>query len=266
MQKIDIAQILYERSGKRVPSVAAFLLSRMIHQSQLNSILDAGRGLTPEAFVKHVLGSLNISYSITRTGELNPTGRYVFVANHPLGGPDGLVLADVIADMLGTVGVVANDMLAQIDPLAPLFIPVNKYGRQSTTTSAVYDAAMQSSKPILTFPAGFCSRITDGRVTDTEWKPRFVRDAVRYDRRIVPVYVDGTLSKRFYALYRCRRVIGLKTNIELLLLVDEMFRLGNSNLKIVIGQPVDASSLHGDASTKCRYVREAVYALRQKLL
>ena len=115
----------------------------------------------------------------------------------------------------------------------------------------------------MTFPAGFCSRITKGEVADTKWHNRFIKDAKRYHRKIVPVYVDGTLSRRFYNIYRVRRALGIHLNVELLLLVDEMFRQRGRCFRIVFGTPLDADLIEGNSPTeKCQKVREIAYSLK----
>lgn len=209
MQRIDIEDILYRRTGRHLPRPAAALLRRLIHERELNGILAGGGSLPPKEFIDHVLRSIGIEYSVVRTADIPSGDRYIFAANHPFGGPDGMIVTRTLMGGFKNVGVIVNDMLSNIEPLRPLWIPVNKYGRQNAATQLAYDEALASpTKQIFTFPAGFCSRIVGGRVADTEWKVRFVRDARRYDRRIVPVYVDGRLSKHFYAIYL---LMGRKT-------------------------------------------------------
>ncbi|MDE6140519.1 MAG: acyltransferase [Alistipes sp.] len=266
MQHIDIEKILRSRTERYIPRMAFNYLRRIIHESQINDILRTGDGMNPHDFIGHVLRELNVTYEIIGLQPLPADRRYIFASNHPFGGLDGMIIAKCMLDMGFDTGVVVNDMLMHIDQLRPLWIPVNKYGRQRSENSLSYEAAFASpTKQILTFPAGFCSRKEGGKVTDTEWRPRFVKDAVKYDRQIVPVYVEGQLSKRFYRIYSIRKMLHININIELLYLVDEMFRQSGKHIRIHFGTPIDNVRLSGNTQADCQLVRQAVYSLTDKL-
>lgn len=266
MRQIDIEKIVRQRTGRYIPRMAFDYLRRIIHESQINDILLTGEGLSPRDFITHVLDALHVTYEAVGLQALPVGRRYIFASNHPFGGLDGMIIAKCMLDMGYDTGVVVNDMLMNIDQLRPLWIPVNKYGRQHSENSLSYEAAFSSpTKQILTFPAGFCSRKIAGEVTDTEWRPRFVKDAARYGRQIVPVYVDGRLSKRFYRIYSIRKMLHIDINIELLYLVDEMFRQSGKHIKIVFGSPVDSSLLSGNPVADSLTIRRAVYSLNDTI-
>ena len=109
-----------------------------------------------------------------------------------------------------------------------------------------------------------CSRRHKGKVEDREWSPRFVRDAVRFSRKIVPTYVEGTLSQRFYAIHSLRRRFGIATNVEMLLLADEMFRQRGREFRIVFGNPLVAPS-DTSAYLAAQEIRKSCYALADML-
>lgn len=266
MQQIDIEKILRARTDRYIPRMAFNYLRRIIHESQINGILRTGDGMSPHDFIAHVLRNLNVTYEAAGLATLPRDRRYIFASNHPFGGLDGMIIAKCMLDMGFDTGVVVNDMLMHIDQLRPLWIPVNKYGRQHSENSLSYEAAFTSpTKQILTFPAGFCSRKIGGEVTDTEWKPRFVKDAARYDRQIVPVYVEGCLSKRFYRIYSIRKMLHINLNIELLYLVDEMFHQSGKHIRVVFGKPIEATALSGNAVADCKVIRQAAYSLNDTL-
>lgn len=261
MQTIDIEHIIRTRTGRRIPAPAAAVLKRLIHQRELNDMLASGSGLEPRRFIGHVLRRLEITYSASGLDRIGD-GRFIFAANHPFGGLDGMILAHAMLGRWPQTRVVVNDMLMNVEPLAPLWIPVNKYGRQNQAGAGAYDGAFAAAdSQILTFPAGFCSRRIGGRVNDTEWRPRFVRDAVRYGRRVVPVFVEGRLSSLFYAIYTLRRMLHVDANIELLLLVDEMFRGRGKHVALHFGTPVDVAQMDGTADARCAAIRKMCYEL-----
>ena len=122
-------------------------------------------------------------------------------------------------------------------------MPVNKHGRQDAGSVEAFNNAFASDVPIVTFPAGLCSRRRRGVVRDLEWKPNFVKKAAAYGRDVVPVYFNGRLSDFFYRLSNLRTALGIKANIEMLYLADEMFRQAGSDFEIIIGRPIPSASL-----------------------
>ncbi|MFR9566080.1 MAG: acyltransferase, partial [Rikenellaceae bacterium] len=149
-------------------------------------------------------------------------------------------------------------------PLSPLWIPVNTLGRQSLKSAQMFDEALEGELPILTFPAGLCSRVFNGEICDPEWKNTTVKRAHTSSRHVVPIFVDGTLHKGFYRLYKLRKALGIKANIEMLLLVDGMFRQKGRTIKVRFGKPISPEELSaiGSISEQTLAVREAAYALR----
>ena len=87
-------------------------------------------------------------------------------------------------------------------------------------------------------------------------------------RQIVPVFVEGRLSKFFYrGLPNLRKALGVKFNIEMLWLPDEMFSQKGRHFRIVVGDPVRVAelqhcgSLHEQA---VEAVRKMVYSLEKR--
>lgn len=132
-----------------------------------------------------------------------------------------------------------------------------KHGNTKT-----FQDAFNSDVQILYFPAGLCSRLIKGRVTDLEWKKTFVTKAIESHRDIVPMHFSGENSKRFYRLANIRKRLGINFNIETFLLPDEMFRKRGSTFDLFIGEPVPYTSLSGEHSHKewCEIIRYNSYA------
>ena len=260
---IRVEDIIRQHTTLPMPRLVLRALERLLHERDINRLLHGGVGLAPRDFLKYIFRELDVRARVEFVEPLDSAGRYLFVSNHPFGALDGMLLADMLLERWRDVGVVVNDMLMHIEPLRELWIPVSKRGRQSEAESTAYHAALGSERQILTFPAGVCSRSVDGQVVDLKWHARFVRDAERYDRQVVPVYVEGELSHRFYYIYKLRCALGLSFNIEQLLLVDELFSQRGREVRIVVGQPIDVKRLRGNAVERCGKVRECVYSLKE---
>jgi putative hemolysin len=275
MTQISVGGVLKAKAPKLarwIPRCVVRGLERLIHQDEVNHVLatyDTGNAFD---FLHGYFGYLGISYEAIGLSDLPREGHYIFAANHPFGGMDGMMLAERIGDHFGDVKVIVNDILMFLTPLASIFVPVNKHGAQRGANAIAFNEAFEGATPVLTFPAGLCSRCSEetwwsvGEVADVEWRPNFVKRAVQTGRQIVPVYVEGRLSKRFYRLAAWRKRLGVKANIEMLLLPDEMFRQKGKHFRLIFGSPVTVDELRAAVGGDANYfdiaaeVRRRVYA------
>jgi putative hemolysin len=118
-----------------------------------------------------------------------------------------------------------------------LFIPVNKHGSNAGNIS-LFEETFASEKTLLYFPAGLCSRKQAGGISDLEWKKSFISKARKHKRYIIPTHIDGRNSNFFYNLASIRKFLGIKINIEMLYLVDEMYKQKNKHIRIIFGKPI----------------------------
>ena len=270
MPQIDIGSVLAQkapRAARWTPRWAVEWLRRTVHEKELNHILAEYWHLPPQAFIQACFREWNVTYSVEGLDRLDPQGRYLFVANHPFGGMDGMMLADKLIDRFGDVRVVVNDLLMHVEPLAPIWLPVNKHGAQNAAYARRMEEAFFGDLPVLTFPAGLCSRRIDGRVQDTPWRPNFLKKAYASQRQIVPLFVEGELSNFFYRFSRLRMALGVKFNIEMLWLPDEMFAQAGKHFRIVAGEPVAVSDLQhlGTLREQVDEIRRKTYFLEKTL-
>ena len=246
MPRIDIGAVLAEKAPRLARWVPGFVLRwlrRTIHEPEINYILEHYWNLPPQEFIRACFREWQVTYSVEGLEKLDPKGRYLFASNHPFGGMDGMMLADKLIDRFGDARVVVNDLLMHLEPLRPLWIPVNKHGSQNSLYARKFDEEFFGELPILTFPAGLCSRCIGGEVTDLPWKTNFLKKAYASQRQIVPVFVEGRLSNFFYRVDRIRRMLGVKFNIEMLWLSDEMFSQKGKHFRILVGDPIPVAEL-----------------------
>jgi len=107
-----------------------------------------------------------------------------------------------------------------------------------------------SESAILVFPAGLVSRKQEGGIKDLEWNKSFITKAIKYNKHIVPIYIEGRNTNFFYNLARWRKRFGIKANLEMLLLPDEMFKQRGKTIRIHIGKQIEASSFNKELSEK----------------
>lgn len=268
--EVNIEEVLRKKNPTLSPLIRVPLvkyLKRIVHQDDINFYLHSFSHLSPIEFLRATLAQMQITYRAEGMEKLDPTGRYIFASNHPFGGLDGLMLADETYRHFGDVRLIVNDILMSVAPLSPLFVPINKHGRQNADYSKHYNECLESSVPIITFPAGLCSRRIKGAVVDLPWKTSFVKSAIASGRDIVPVFFDGRLSNFFYRLHSIRAFLGIKVNIEMLYLVDEMFKQSGTHFDIIIGNPITNAELQNGekASVWSEKIRTNAYNLKKNL-
>ena len=239
--QIDVEKVLESKNPALKKIMPRFLISwlkKIIHQNELNCFLAKYNNLKDEKLVAAWLEYFNIKYRVIGAENIPAEGRYFFVSNHPLGGLDGVVFINEIAKRHNSVKFPVNDILTYIENMSDIFLPVNKHGNQSKEAAKRLEEAYASDSQILYFPAGLCSRKTRGEIKDLRWHKNFIIKAIQYKRDVVPAYFSGKNSQFFYNLANLRKFLGIKANIEMLFLPNEMFKQKDKEITLVFGKKI----------------------------
>ena len=239
--QIDVEQVLYSKNPamrKVIPGFLINYLKRIVHQDEINEFLSKAGHLKDAEFIAEGLREFNISYRVTGRENLPEQGRYIFVSNHPLGGLDGLVFIHEISRYYPDLKFPVNDILMNIRNLSGIFLPINKHGAQDREAALAIEAAYASGSQILYYPAGLCSRKKKGVIRDLQWHKSFIIKAVQYKRDVIPAFFSGRNSNFFYNLSNIRTFLGIKANIEMLYLADEMFKMRGKAIDLVFGKAI----------------------------
>ena len=220
-----------------MPGFIINYLKHVIHQKELNALLYTNRDKQGLDFVDAILQEFDAKISTSGLANIPIEGRFLIASNHPLGGLDGIALMGVVGKVRKDIVFPVNDLLMNLPNISDLFIPVNKHGSNAGNIS-VFEGTFASDKAVLYFPAGLCSRKQKGRIADLEWKKSFITKARKHQRDIIPTHIDGRNSGFFYNLANLRKRLGIKANIEMLYLVDEMYNQKNKQVKIIFGKPI----------------------------
>jgi putative hemolysin len=238
---IDVERILRSKSpslAKAIPRFVVNYLKKIVHQDELNNFLRIYGHLKDSELIEAGLSHFEIKYNVSGTENIPETGRYIFVSNHPLGGLDGLVFIYELSKHFHDIKFPVNDILTNIENLSGIFLPVNKHGAQGRDAARLIEGAYSSASQILYFPAGLCSRKKKGVIKDLPWHKSFISKAIQHQRNIVPAYFSGRNSDFFYNLSNLRKFLGIKANIEMLYLADEMFRQRDKEIRLVFGKAI----------------------------
>lgn len=237
---INLERVISGKNPRLLKVLPRFIISylkKVIHQDEINQALREFHDLHGFEFLDSILKKFGVRIHVEGLENLPPVGRYTVVANHPLGGLDGMALMWAAGQVRKDLVFPVNDLLLYIENMKDLFIPINKHGSNAGNVRTI-DQTYASEKLILYFPAGLCSRKKKGGICDLEWKKSVVTKSKAHHRDIIPVYIDGRNSEWFYNLSRWRIRLGIKANVEMLYLVDEMFRQKNKDLYIRFGKSV----------------------------
>jgi len=268
---IDVKEILCKkapRTAKKIPSFVFKGLSKLIHQDEINLLLKENEDATGVEFMNRMVDFFQ--FQLNTIGENNLpdfTCKCIFASNHPLGGADGICLASFLGNRYKQrIKYIVNDLLYHIQPLQPIFVPINKHGSQGRSAAAMLNEAFASLDQILTFPAGLCSRKIKGKIYDLEWQKMLVVKAVEYQRDIVPIYFDAKNSGFFYWIANLRRRLKIKFNIEMVFLPREMFKSKNKVFTVYFGEPIRWQTFDSSQSPRqwTNHVKQRVYDLVRK--
>jgi 1-acyl-sn-glycerol-3-phosphate acyltransferase len=264
---IDLEKVISSKNPHLLKIIPGFIiryLKRITHIDQVNKAIYENRHKVGIDFVKAILNDFGATVHSVNLELVPKTGRFLIASNHPLGGPDGMALISEVGKVRNDILFPVNDILLYLPNLKPLFIPVNKHGSNSSNVR-LFDQAFASENMILYFPAGLVSRKQKGIIKDLDWKKTFIAKAKKHQRDIIPVHIDGYNSDFFYNLANLRKKLGIKANIEMLYLVDEMYKQCDKKITITFGKPIPFSTFDKRFSDSewAGKVKEYVYQLAE---
>lgn len=220
-------------------------------------------------FLDHSLNALGITLQIENGEqllEIPKTGPVLIVANHPLGGLEGVAIAKVIAQYRPDLRVLTNQLLRRIPELSEMFIGVDVLS--STGASGNVGGIKQvhqhlkSDGAVLIFPAGMVSAYEHKhrRVQDRPWSRLVGQLIKRHECPCIPVYVGGRNSNYFYTAGR------IHPRLRTMLLPRQLANKQNYKLPLSIGRPIPATELRLLKSPKAvtEYIRVSTDALAQE--
>ena len=264
---IDIDKVLREKAPKYYKYIPRFVVSylkRIVHQEELNVFLRDSKDKVGVDFLKACLEFLDANIVVKGEENLPKEGLYTFVSNHPLGGQDGVALGYILGSFYnGKVKYMVNDLLMNLQGLAPLCIPINKTGKQAKDFPRMVEAGFASDDQLIMFPAGLCSRRQNGVIRDLDWKKTFVVKSVQAHRDVVPIHFEGRNSNFFYNLANICKFLGIKVNIAMLYLADEMLKNRHKTFTVTIGKPISWQTFDKSQTPTewAAYVKDIVYKL-----
>ncbi len=265
--KIDVEAIIKSKNPRLAEALPGFLIryiKKILHQDEINKFLEENKNLYGIDFTRAVIKLFNIKQNVIGIDNIAKDKKYLFISNHPQGGIDSMCLIDNVFKNFGEARFMVNDLLLNLNNFEPIFVPINLFGGQSKEAIKKFDEVFQSNYQVLFYPAGLVSRKIKGKIQDPEWKKSFINLAIKHKRDVVPVYIHAKNSNFFYKLSNFRKFIGIKSNIEMFYLPNEMYKQNGKTFTLVFGEPISYQSFDKTYSPIywANEVRKKVYSLK----
>lgn len=235
-------------------------LGRWSKLDQAYAFLAGHAHLRDFAFLEAAIDFLNLRYAVDadERQRLPASGRLLIVANHPSGALDAMALLDFVGSVRRDVRIVANDLLAGIDNLSGLLLPVKILGgRTGADSLRAVEQALQAEQCVIVFPAGEVSRLGPRGITDTRWRRGFLRFARNTGAPVLPIRVQARNSAFFYGASALFKPAGTA------LLAREMFTRSQRRIALRVGKPMVIGEGLGDRDALAQ-VRRTLYALGRR--
>ena len=241
---LDVEKVLGPKLMKKLPRFAVNFFKRRIHQDEINDCIMHAEHYKGAGFFDEALNYVGITFKIRGEENLDPGKKYLFAGNHPLGGPEALIIGSVFRRIYGDgFKVPVNHLLANLKPLNEFFVPVRVYGSNRNRELGEQIADMfRSDYQVLVFPAGMCARKIKGKVTEMPWKKMFITQSRKFERDVVPIHISGFNSRRFFFFTKLSTFLKLKFNLGMIFLVDELFNKKGQEFVVTFGKPVPYTS------------------------
>ncbi len=210
---------------------------------------------------------IKVEFDASRLAAIPDSGPLMFVANHPFGVVDGVVLCDLALKARGDLRILLNSLLCQDRQLAPYFLPIDFEETklaQKTNIRSKQLALQHLSRdiPVLIFPSGMVSTANKfgfGQVIDAPWTTfaaKIIREA---NATVVPVFFHGRNSRKFHVASH------IAEPLRMALLVHEALKKFGETVRVEIGKPIPWDELEnrGSRSELTQFLYQQVQALGQ---
>ena len=245
------------------------VVMRVLGINKINRLYSKSAHLKGLDFADDMLRVYNTTWnrSLDQLSVIPKEGPFVIVGNHPFGAIEGVLLYSAIGRIRPDFKLMANFLLTYLEPVKDAFIAVNPFQDNPEWGNSVggIRAALEHLKEghgLAIFPAGEVSRYHGHDYPeDIEWSASIARLIQKTKVPVIPLYIDGKNSKRFYFLSKINSMLSTAC------LPHEMTNKRNMDILFRLGKPITASELepYSDPKELAAYLRSRAYALEANI-
>ncbi len=236
----EVANVMNLKKLGPIGTAVGWVILRTTKLSTLNKEYDSRKDMDGIGFINSVLEGFEIDFEIPEKDlkRIPKTGAFITIANHPLGGIDGMILLKILLEKRTDFKVIANFLLHRLDPLKPYIMPVNPFEDHKDAKSSLSGIKqsighLRDGGALGIFPAGEVSTNKDEKhIVDKPWEPAAMKLIKKAKVPVVPIYFHAKNSTFFY------RLAGMSDVLRTAKLPSEMLSQKKRKILVRIGNPI----------------------------
>lgn len=213
-------------------------------------------------FLDDILQDLNLSleYFEAELKRIPKTGPVIFVANHPLGGIDALLLLKLLGDIRDDVRIIGSKLWNGLEPIAHHWgIATETCDREQSIQNC-----LQQEGALLIFPALKISshyKFSERQLRDGPWDLEVLQRIKSAEVPVVPIYIKANQTLVYHLLQR------LGPSFQELKLPSEIRSFRNRPVKLRVGRAIYPKELKSFTNVEqlSSFLRQRVYLLSNAL-
>jgi putative hemolysin len=242
-----------------------WVVLRTTKLSTLNKEYDSRKDLDGISFINSILEGFEIDFEIPEKDlkRIPKTGAFITIANHPLGGIDGMILLKILLEKRTDFKVIANFLLHRLAPLKPYIMPVNPFEDHKDAKSSLSGIKqaighLREGRALGIFPAGEVSTYKEEKhIVDKPWEPAAMKLIKKAKVPVVPIYFHAKNSTFFY------RLAGMSDVLRTAKLPSEVLSQKRRKILVRIGNPISVEDQDANPNMEVftAFLRRKTYML-----